>query len=113
MVARSLAKEPDERFQSAVDMAHALEQSLTTQEITILDRGRIESKTTFTTQPTEMMEQSSLSGKEQLPTVAMSEETRAEISGKPVKKQVSEMEADDLSHQKYRNTKHFSKRKGR
>jgi hypothetical protein len=80
------------RYQSAGELAQALAQALTAEDIAKLDQEAAEKKKRLATQPTEKMDEAALPERKSLPTVAMGEATRAQITGEPVAAQVPQPE---------------------
>jgi len=82
VVAKALAKESGERYQSAGALAQALSQVLTPDLIAELDQGATRKKAPLPPQPTEKMDEADLPRRGPLPTVEIGAETQAEIAGK-------------------------------
>jgi serine/threonine protein kinase len=93
VVEEALEKDPARRYQSAGELAQALAQALTVEDIAGLDgESATKKKKTLAAQPTEKMDEADLPERKPLPTVAMSEETQAEITGEPVPAEVPQPE---------------------
>ena len=84
VVEKALAKDPAERYQSASELTQAMTQVLTKDVIAKLDSEGAKADKSFANLLTERMDDASLSNQGQVPTIAMSEETQAEISGIPL-----------------------------
>jgi tRNA A-37 threonylcarbamoyl transferase component Bud32 len=78
---KALDKEPGKRYQTAGELAQALEEALTPELIAELDGGVAKKKAKSAPQPTEKMSEAELPKRGRMPTMAMSKEERAEIAG--------------------------------
>jgi hypothetical protein len=79
VVEKALAKDPAERYKSAGELMSAFAHALTKDVITKLDEGSAKKEMSFASQLTERIDEASLPGETQIPTIAMSEKTMAEI----------------------------------
>ena len=92
VVRKALAKDPVERYQSAGELAQALKQALPEDVVARLDQVEVGKTTSTMDQPTELMEAGDLPGRTQQPTMAIGDETRAEIAGIPPAIQAARLE---------------------
>jgi len=81
VVEKALAKDPAERYQSAGELTQAMAQALTKQDIAKIDAVGATADISFESQLTERIDKADLPGETQIPTIAMSEKTLAEIGG--------------------------------
>ena len=86
VVEKALAKEPAQRYSSAGEFSRALDQALAGWEAKDMEEKESPSSSGMESLPTEFMDRKDQIKPESLPTVAISEETRAGITGEPVKK---------------------------
>jgi serine/threonine protein kinase len=89
---KALAKDPQDRYQSAGELVRMLEKTLPADVIAELDAPARKGKASVTDRPTELIEIPAVD-RAHLPTVAMAEETPARISGQaPVPAEISPLE---------------------
>jgi serine/threonine protein kinase len=79
IIRKVLEKEPQNRFQDALALYHALEKALTPEVISQLDGTGARVAAPISAMPTVRMDEPVMASRTRLPTVAMSDDTRAKI----------------------------------